>query len=113
VLLWIVAAGIIGSILYLQAIERSRDFAVFKATGVTTRTLLLGLAFQAIALALCAAIAAYVLSFLLTPAIAMAVAVPPSAYIVLPVVAVVVGLVSSLVALRRAVTIDPALAFGG
>jgi putative ABC transport system permease protein len=113
VLLWIVAAGIIGSILYLQAIERSRDFAVFKATGVTTRTLLFGLAFQAIALALCAAIAAYVLSFLLTPAIAMAVAVPPSAYIVLPVVAVVVGLVSSLVALRRAVTIDPALAFGG
>ena len=41
-LLWIVAAGIIGSVLYLQAIERSRDFAVFKATGVTTRTLALG-----------------------------------------------------------------------
>lgn len=112
-LLWIVAAGIIGSILYLQAIERSRDFAVFKATGVTTRTLLSGLAFQAIALALCAAIAAFVLSFLLTPAISMAVEIPMSAYLALPVVAVVVGLVASLVALRRAVTVDPALAFGG
>ena len=33
--------------------------------------------------------------------------------IVLPVVAVVVGLLSSLIALRRAVTVDPALAFGG
>ena len=33
-LMWIVAAGIIGSMLYLQAIERTRDFAVFKATGV-------------------------------------------------------------------------------
>jgi len=113
ILLWIVAAGIIGSILYLQAIERSRDFAVFKATGIATRTLLSGLAFQAIALALSAALAAYALSFVLTPAMAMAVSVPTSAYIVLPVVAVGVGLVSSLVALRRAVTVDPALAFGG
>jgi len=113
VLLWIVAAGIIGSILYLQAIERSRDFAVFKATGVATRTLLSGLAFQAIVLALSAAVAAYVLSFLLTPAMAMAVSVPMSSYVVLPVVAVLVGLASSLVALRRAVTVDPALAFGG
>ena len=112
-LLWFVAAGIIGSVLYLQAIERSRDFAVFKATGVTTRTLLLGLAFQAIALALCAAVAAYVLSFALTPAMSMAVTIPRSAYIVLPVVAVVVGLLSSLIALRRAVTVDPALAFAG
>jgi putative ABC transport system permease protein len=112
-LLWIVAAGIIGSILYLQAIERSRDFAVFKATGVTTRTLLWGLALQAVALALCAALAAYVLAYLLTPAMSMAVAVPQSAYVALPVIAVVVGLIASLVALRRAVTIDPALAFGG
>ena len=43
----------------------------------------------------------------------MAVTIPRSAYIVLPVVAVVVGLLSSLIALRRAVTVDPALAFGG
>jgi len=113
ILLWIVAAGIIGSILYLQAIERSRDFAVFKATGIATRTLLSGLAFQAIALALCAALAAYALSLALTPAMAMTVSVPTSSYIVLPVVAVLVGLVSSVVALRRAVTVDPALAFGG
>ncbi len=113
ILLWIVAAGIIGSILYLQAIERSRDFAVFKATGVSTRTLLWGLAFQAIVLALSAAIAACILALLLTPAVAMPVAVPRSAYVVLPIVAVLVGLVSSLVALRRAVTVDPAMAFAG
>jgi putative ABC transport system permease protein len=113
ILLWVVAAGIIGSILYLQAIERSGDFAVFKATGVKTRTLLSGLAFQAVALALCSAIAAYILSFLLTPLMSLVVNIPMSAYILLPVVAVLVGLISSLVALRRAVTIDPALAFGG
>jgi putative ABC transport system permease protein len=111
-LLWFVAAGIIGSLLYLQAIERSRDFAVFKATGVTTRSLLWGLAFQAIALALSAAIAAYVLSILLAPMMSMPVVIPASAYILLPVVAIIVGLVSSVLPLRRAVTVDPALAFG-
>jgi putative ABC transport system permease protein len=112
VLLWVVAAGIIGSLLYLQAIERSRDFAVFKATGVTTGTLLTGLAFQAIALALCAAIAAYILSVLLAPSMSVPIVIPRSAYILLPVVAIAVGLVSSIIPLRRAVTVDPALAFG-
>jgi len=111
-LLWFVAAGIIGSLLYLQAIERSRDFAVFKATGVTTRTLLWGLAFQAIALALSAAIAAYILSIFLAPAMSVPIVIPKSAYILLPVVAIVVGLISSIIPLRRAVTVDPALAFG-
>ena len=99
--------------LYLQAIERSRDFAVFKATGVTTGTLLSGLAFQAIALALAAAIAAYILAVVLAPAMSMAVTIPKSAYVRFPWLAIAVGLVSSLVALRRAVTVDPALAFGG
>jgi putative ABC transport system permease protein len=113
VLLWLVAAGIIGSVLYLQAIERSRDFAVFKATGVTTGTLLAGLVLQAVLLAVSAAIAALVLSVLLKPAMSMSVEIPPSAYLSLPIVAVVVGLLSSLVALRRALSVDPALAFGG
>jgi putative ABC transport system permease protein len=112
ILLWIVAAGIIGSVLYLQAIERSRDFAVFKATGVKNRTLLSGLVVQAILLATCAAITAIVLSFILKPAMSMTVEIPTSAYIALPIVAVAVGVASSLVALRRAVTVDPAQAFG-
>jgi putative ABC transport system permease protein len=113
VLLWIVAAGIIGSVLYLQAIERSRDFAVFKATGVTTRTLLGGLVLQAVLLAISAAVAALVLSVVLKPAMSMAVEIPSSAYVSLPIVAVIVGLLSSIVALRRALSVDPALAFGG
>ena len=37
VLMWLIAAGIIGLIVYLSAIERMRDFAVFKATGAPTR----------------------------------------------------------------------------
>jgi putative ABC transport system permease protein len=113
ILLWLVAAGIIGSVLYLQAIERTRDFAVFKATGVTNRSLLVGLAIQAIALAISAAIAAIGLSFLLKPLMQMAIEIPGSAYVLLPVVAIVVGLIASLAGLRRAIGVDPALAFGG
>ncbi len=112
ILLWVIAAGIIGSVLYLQAIERTRDFAVFKATGVTSRTLLWGLAIQATALALCAALTALVVSVALGPTFSVPVQVPTSTYVALPIVAIAIGLVASLVALRRAVTVDPALAFG-
>ena len=38
VLLWVVAALVVGSVIYLSALERLRDFAVFKAIGVSTRT---------------------------------------------------------------------------
>jgi len=113
VLLWVIAAGIIGSVLYLQALERTRDFAVFKATGVSSRTLLVGIALQAIVLAAMAALAALVLSWALAPTMAMNIAIPGSSYVALPIVAIAVGLISSVFGLRRAVTVDPALAFGG
>ena len=113
VLLWIIAAGIIGSVLYLQAIERTRDFAVFKATGVSSRTLLVGIALQAVLLAACAAIAALLIAWLLSPTMTLRIEVPPSAYLALPIVAIAVGLLASLFGLRRAVTVDPAVAFGG
>jgi putative ABC transport system permease protein len=113
VLLWIVAAGIIGSIVYLQAIERVRDFAVLKATGTTNGALLVGLALQAVILSLLSAAAAVAIAALLAPLLAMPAEISMSAYVVLPIVAVVVGLLASLAGLRRAVGVDPALAFGG
>ena len=36
-LLWVVAAGIIGAIVYLSVLERVGDFAVLKAVGTSTR----------------------------------------------------------------------------
>ena len=51
VLLWLVAICIIGSVVFLSALERSRDFAVFKATGVKGWQMGVGLALQAIVLA--------------------------------------------------------------
>lgn len=113
VLLWIVAALIVGSVIYLSALERTRDFAVFKALGASTRAVLAGLALQAIVVAVVAAVLGALLSVALAPLFTMRVAVPQSAYLLLPVIAVVIGVLASAAGLRRAVTVDPALAFGG
>jgi putative ABC transport system permease protein len=112
-LLWLVAALIVGSVIYLSALERVRDFAVFKAVGVASRSVMAGLALQAVIVAVVAAIVGGLLSFVLAPTFPMKVAVPTSALLLLPVVGIFVGLVASLAGLRRAVTVDPALAFGG
>ena len=112
-LLWIVAAGIIGSMVYLSAMERSRDFAVLKATGATNRTLLGGLVLQALVLSCVSAVVAAVVAAALAPLMAFSVEFPTSAYVQLGIVVIVVGLVASIAGLRRAVTVEPALAFGG
>jgi putative ABC transport system permease protein len=113
VLLWVVAVLIVGSVVYLSALERLRDFAVFKAIGVTGRSILAGLALQAVVVALLAAVLGVILAQLLAPLFPMTVVVPTYAYISLPLVAILIGLLASLAGLRRAVAVDPALAFGG
>lgn len=113
VLMWILAAAIIGAIVYLAALERTRDFAVMKATGATTRSLLVGLAAQALILSVAAAALAIGVEALIAPASAMHAEVPIGAYYQLPVLALVIGLVASVAAVRRAVRVDPALALAG
>jgi putative ABC transport system permease protein len=112
-LLWIVAVLIVGSLVYLSTLERVRDFAVFKAIGVPTRSILAGLALQAIIVALLAAVLGVILAQLLAPLFPMTVVMPMRAYLALPAIAIAVGLLASMAGLRRAVAVDPALAFGG
>jgi putative ABC transport system permease protein len=112
-LLWVVAAGIIAAILYLSALERTGDFAVLKAIGVSTRTVLLALGFQALVLSLASGLLAVGLTAALAPAAGLAVVLSWSSYVLLFVVALAVGGLGSVLALRRALAVDPALAFGG
>jgi putative ABC transport system permease protein len=112
VLLWLVAAGIVGSMVYLSVLERTRDFAVLKATGATNRALLGGLVLQAVVLAAAASLVAEALAVVLGPALAMRAEISGVALVTLPLVAVVVSLAASAVGLRRTVRTDPALAFG-
>lgn len=112
VLLWIVTGCIIGSVIYLSALERVRDFAVFKAIGVSTRDVLLGLVLQAVFLALLASAIAIVVARLLVPVVAMPVALPLDIVLLVPAIALAVSVLGSLAGVRRAVAVDPALAFG-
>jgi putative ABC transport system permease protein len=113
ILLWVVALTIVGSILYLSAIDRTRDIAVFKATGTSTGAIAAGMAVQALVVTVVASALAVVFSWILSPLFPVPVEIPRSAYLTLPAVAIGVGLVGSLGAVRRAVSIQPALAFGG
>lgn len=113
ILLWIVAAGIIGSIVYLTVLERIRDIAVLKAVGSSNGSILFGLVFQAVVIALAATVVAVLVAKVLGPTFPMAVEIPASAFAMLPVVAIVIAGLASLIGVRRAVGIDPALAFGG
>lgn len=112
-LLWVVAAAIVGSVVYLSAIERIGDFAVFKATGVATRDLLGALVTQAIVLSIAASLLSIFVAYLLAPAFPVKVLIPARLQMTVPVVGLVIGVLASGAALRRAVTVDPALAFGG
>lgn len=112
-LLWLVAAGIIGSMVYLSALERSRDLAVFKAIGATTGALAAGLLLQAVLLALVAAAVATLVGLTLAPFMPFDTEVPPAAHVRLLAVVLTVALLASLAGLRRVVRVPPALAFGG
>jgi putative ABC transport system permease protein len=112
-LLWGVAAMVIGSVVYLSALERRRDFAVYKATGWSTRSLAAGLALQAVLLSTSASLVGVVVAQLLLPLFPMNFTVPGLSRALLPVVGLAVGLLASAAGLRKAVGVEPAMAFGG
>jgi putative ABC transport system permease protein len=112
-LLWLMAAGVVASMLYLAVTERTTDLATAKAMGVTNRTLFGGLALQGLVLALAASAIGAGLALLISPVFPFPVEIPAAAFVTLIAVGVVVGLVASLVGLRRTIRVDPALAFGG
>jgi putative ABC transport system permease protein len=64
-------------------------------------------------LALLSAVVAIFLSMLLKPLMPMRVEIPTSAVWLLVIASMVIGVLASLFGLRRAVSVDPALAFGG
>ena len=110
-LMWIVASIIVAALMYVSALQRMRDFAVLKSLGSSSPMLFFGVAVQAIIITLLAAGFAVGVSQVMKPMFALPIVLPQSAFIMLPIVAIVVGLLSSLVALRRAIGVDPSSAF--
>lgn len=113
VLLWFVAAMIIGTMTYLSALDRRRDVAVLKAVGASTSQLAASIALQGFAIAVVAVAVSMGLQALIAPTFPLQVTIPVAAYIQIPVIAVLVALVAGVAGLRNAVSTDPALAFSG
>ena len=114
ILMWLIAGIIIAALLYVSALQRVRDFAVLKALGSSSGAALGSLAMEAVVVALWPRRRSARSSAISWAASShQPVAIPTRAYDSLPVIAVVVGLLSSLVALRQATGADPAAAFGG
>lgn len=113
VLLWVVAALIVGSVTFLSVIERLRDFAVFKAIGTSAGSIAAGVVLQAVALALVSSLLGAAIGWLIAPAFPMPVAISATATVLLPALGSAVGAVASLFGLSRVLRVEPALAFGG
>ena len=112
-LLRVMAGGTIGAIVYLTVLERTRDFAVFKAIGASAWRMAVGVSLEGVVLSLCAAGVAVVLSTVLAPTFPFPVEIPNRARLELVAVAVAIGVLASLLGVRRVAKVDPALAFGG
>jgi len=110
-LMWAVAIIIVASLLYVAALERRRDFAVLKALGSSSRALFASLVLESLVVTLVATAFAELVANLLTSLFTQPVDITTTARLSLPVIAVVVGLISSFSALRRVTGADPAGAF--
>jgi putative ABC transport system permease protein len=111
-LLWLVAALIVGSIMYLGVLERTKDIAVLKGMGARSGSLAGSVAIQAAMLALIASVIGAGVAALIAPLFPLSAEIPATSYVLLPIVAMLVGLLASLGAARRLMSIQPALAFG-
>ena len=112
VTLWALAIVIVGAVLYLAAIERVRDFAIFKATGASNVDLVFGLGAQAAIVGVIAGVMSIGLAHLMKPIYPGLLSLPfRIAWPVIP-VAVVIAVLSSIVGVRRAIQVDPSQAFG-
>ena len=113
IMLWAVAATIVGSVLYISALERARDFAVCKAFGAASTDLVAALALQALVLTGLAAVVAVAAARPLARLFPTKLSLPTGTILLLLAISAVVGLAGSLAGARRALAVDPAAAFGG
>ncbi|HWE58115.1 MAG TPA: ABC transporter permease [Solirubrobacteraceae bacterium] len=113
VLLFVVAIGVIGLMVYLSSLDRLSEFAVYKAVGVSSTVLLGSLVLQTMAFALLAAALAVLASVVMAPRFPIPVSIGAGLYAALFGAALLVGLAASAVGIRQITRVDPAVAFAG
>jgi putative ABC transport system permease protein len=111
-LLWIMAAGIVGTLVYLIALERTRDVAVLKTMGAKRSTLLTGVALHGLVLSLASLVVGVAISAVLARVMPFGIRLEFSGVVKVGSIAIAIGLMASLIGYRRTVGIDPTVAFG-
>ena len=112
-LTWLVAAGVIGAIVYLAALEQNRNFAILRATGSTGKLIVGSLLVQSLAIAVSAAVLSVPLAFVIRLGMPMPSTLTAASFVRILTVGLVVGCLASIAAVRRALRVSPAEAFGG
>lgn len=110
-LLWVIAIIVTAAVTYLSAIERTREFAVLKAIGASSRAVGLSQLLQGMLTALLAAAVAAVLQQFVAPLFPMTVRVPDAAFVRIPALAAAVALVAGAAGTRHAIRVQPSEAF--
>jgi putative ABC transport system permease protein len=110
VLLWFVAAGIVGFICYLSGLDRAHDVAVLKAIGVGTWPLALGLLAMGVAIAMAAAAVAIAPAAALVPSFPMSIELGVRSCLTLLALALVTGSIASIAGMLHVVRTDPVVA---
>jgi len=110
-LLWVVAAAIVGLLAYLSSLDRQRDVTVFKALGVSSGRLVAGVLAEGAVTAVLGATVGLVIGIVLVPLFPIDVAVSPAQAVALLALALVVGMLAGSLGIRRVLRADPARAF--
>lgn len=111
-LLWLITVIIIAAIIYISALERTRDFAVLKAVGGRTKDLGTSLLAQGVLMTLIAVGLAGILQAFIAPSFPLKVRVPTSAWLTIGIGAAVASLVAGAAGVWRVKSTSPAEAFG-
>jgi len=111
-LLWLITVIIIAAIIYITALERTRDFAVMKAVGGRTRDLGTSLLIQGVLMTLIAVAVAGVLQMFIAPTFPLKVRVPQSAWLTIGGGATLAALAAGAAGVMRVRATSPAEAFG-
>ncbi len=110
-MLWLVTAAIVGMLAFLSGLDRHRDFAVFKAHGVTTGRLVVSLLLEAALVSLLAGGVALLVAHLLLPLFPLEISLGVVDSLRLVGLSLLVGVAASTLSVRGVVRVDPAIAF--
>ncbi len=110
-LLWMITVIVVAAVTYVSAVERTKEFAVLKAIGASSRRIGASMAIEAVAVVLVAVVIGAFLQWLVAPVFPMTLRLPGSAYAQIPLVAVAAALVAGAAGTRHAINTPATEAF--